>query len=108
MQFFDDEIDNTAHVDKCHRELVVYLCSLKRAESRSEHLVTADDDVTEHGQCDSQPHGGRVGGNGEVNVKQQVDHPAGRVSITWVRHSDAVEVDGVWEVRQHGQQVGNC
>jgi len=70
-------------------------------------LLAADDDVTEHGKCDGQPHGSGVCGNRKVDVKQQVDDPARRVPVARIRYRDTVEVDGVRQVRQHRQQVGN-
>jgi len=39
-----------------------------------------------------------VSGNGKVDIEQQVDHPACRMPVTEVRHGDAVEVNGVWQV----------
>jgi len=84
-----------------------YLSPLERAEPSAERLLAADDDVTEHSQRDRQPHGGRVRRDGEVDVEQQVDDPAGRVSVARVRHGDAVEVDGVRQIGDHRQQVGH-
>ena len=57
--------------------------------------MAADDDIAEDGQRDGQPHGRRVGGDGEVDVEQQVDHPACRVTVARVRHRDAVVIDSV-------------
>jgi len=86
--------------------LVRYLCPLQRAESRSERLLAADDDVAEHGQRDRQPHRRSVRRDGEIDVEQQVDHPAGRVPVARVWNGDAVEVDGVRQVDDTGD-TGN-
>jgi len=42
-----------------------------------------------------------VSRDGEVDVKQQVDHPACWMTVARVRHRDAVEVDGVRQIGHH-------
>ena len=66
-----------------------------------------DDDVAEHGQGHSEPHGHSVTRDDEVGVKEQVDDPAVGVRVLPVGDGDAVEVDGVGQVGHHGQHVGD-
>ena len=43
----------------------------------------------------------------EIRVEHQVDDPADRMSVHLVGHRYAVEVDGVRQVGDHRQKIGN-
>lgn len=74
------------------------LGTTQAAHPDADGLLATDDDIPEDCQRHRQPHGRGVRSNREVGVEQQVDYPAHRVPVLFVRNGDAVEIDGVRQI----------
>ncbi len=67
----------------------------------------AHHNVPEHSQSYCQPHRYGVTRDDKIRVEEQVDDPALGVFVLVIGDRDAVEVDGVGQVRHHGEHVGD-
>ena len=68
----------------------------------------AHNNITKHGQRNSQPHCYRVTCDDEVGVEKQIYNPAVRMIIRPVRDRNTVEINRIWQIGDHRQHVCCC